>query len=55
MILKGTKKELKDLEDLFVEALTTDGAHHKQWYLEEISKLLGIEIDDSIYEKGIAP
>ena len=55
MILKGTEKELNNLENLFIEALTTDGSHHKQWYLRKIAKLLGIEIDDFIYKKGIAP
>ena len=26
--------------ELVIEALQTDGAHHKQWYLEELLKLL---------------
>lgn len=26
--------------DTIVEALTTDGGHHKQWYLEEILKTI---------------
>jgi hypothetical protein len=55
MILTGTQKEMENLENLFVEALTTDGGHHKQWYLEKIAKLLRIKINDFIYDKGIAP
>ncbi len=47
----------KDDNDLIIflsEALTTDGDHHKQWYLERIAEHLNIEIK-SEYEKGIAP
>lgn len=31
--------------DLCVGALYTDGAHHKQWYLEQILKVLGFDLD----------
>ena len=56
MILTATDKELAKLEKLFLDALLTDGAHHKQWYLERISILLGLTVvDDYTYEKGIAP
>ena len=42
--------------DLVREALSTDGAHHKQWYLEMIALLIGIELpDEGEYEEGIAP
>jgi len=43
------------MEDLINEGLSIDGSHHKQWYLEQIAKKLGIKIDESEYEKGIAP
>lgn len=41
---------------LVIDALLTDGAHHKQWYLEQIAEELGIpkeEYEDA--EEGIAP
>lgn len=55
--------ELLSIEDreqirgLVLEALSIDGAHHKQWYLEEIAKIVikGIKLDTLDYEKGIAP
>ena len=44
---------------LVLEALYTDGGHHKQWYLEEIGKALGIDIKSEYekikWEEGIAP
>ena len=38
-----------------MDALVTDGEHHKQWYLEEIAKRLGIDIPNFAYDAGIAP
>jgi len=48
-----------------VEGLLTDGAHHKQWALEQVLKALGFDLirikgliaedQDGIWEKGIAP
>lgn len=51
-------QKLKQIIDLCVKGLTTDGAHHKQWYLEEILKTLGpntekLNPNESIWEKGI--
>jgi len=49
------------LIDLILEALNTDGGHHKQWYLERILKELVSEESFDIYkqhyswEEGIAP
>lgn len=40
------------------EGLGIDGAHHKQWYLEEILKSLGCDLPENYeenYEAGIAP
>jgi hypothetical protein len=31
---------ISELAELALEGLTTDGAHHKQWYLEKMLKLL---------------
>lgn len=51
-------------KELAIKGLLTDGAHHKQWYLEEILKAIGydlkdiekeLEEDDYGWEKGIAP
>ena len=43
----------RELEDTINSALSTDGAHHKQWYLEELALLLGVKTEE--HEKGIAP
>jgi len=43
---------------LIMEALGTDGEHHKQWYLEQIAAVLGIDLVETReleYEKGIPP
>lgn len=42
------------VEQLMVEALTTDGSHHKQWYLWELAEFLGLSLDIDA-DKGIAP
>ena len=31
----------------------TDGGHHKQWYLEQIAKILNIPLPE--HDRGIAP
>lgn len=44
--------------DLAYEALQTDGAHHKQWYLEQIAIALGGHeeyIQQIESEEGIPP
>jgi hypothetical protein len=47
-----------------ISGLLTDGAHHKQWFLEQTLKALGVDIvvltkialdNDYGWEKGIAP
>lgn len=43
-----------DLQHLIEEALTTDGAHHKQWYIEQIASEMDVKVGFE-YEKGIAP
>ena len=47
-------KYLKDMTPLgiIVEALETDGAHHKQWYLEQLLFALGFNATE-IKEKEI--
>jgi len=50
--------------DYAINGLETDGAHHKQWYLEEIIKALGYDLatirkeenaEGYDWEPGIAP
>ena len=48
--------ERQQVINLIQQGLMTDGAHHKQWYLEEILKRMNVrnaEIPD--HEDGIAP
>ena len=47
----------RDAKDLIIEGLRTDGAHHKQWYLERLADLLGLDLGPlrDGYEEGIAP
>ena len=53
-----------DIKGLLEDALYTDGAHHKQWYLEEIGRLCGVDVDQwhkdllitgEAWDMGIAP
>jgi len=59
--MKGRKLKLKAIEELALDALEIDGAHHKQWYLEEILKLCGANVENlrknfrTYGEEGIAP
>ncbi len=39
--------------DLVRDAVITDGAHHKQWYLEQIAEKLELSLPE--HEAGIAP
>jgi len=49
------------IKNLVVEGLTTDGEHHKQWYLEQVLIILGVDLEDlrtngyTFWDKGIAP
>jgi hypothetical protein len=51
---------IKRVVSLCVEGLTTDGGHHKQWYLEQILRSIsGARYHEfkreHEWEKGIAP
>lgn len=57
-------EEIVLVKKLAIEGLMTDGAHHKQWYLEEILKAIGVDLKDLRetlrktdydWEDGIAP
>jgi len=54
-----SKINIEKAKSLVLEALYTDGSHHKQWYLEEIGKGLGIDIKSEYkkteWEQGKAP
>lgn len=61
---KGAKKmKITKLRELILDALICDGEHHKQWYLEEIGKECGIDIEKEYklatehqeWERGIPP
>jgi SMC interacting uncharacterized protein involved in chromosome segregation len=45
--------ESPELVRIICEAVRVDGDHHKQWFLEEIAKLLHIDLPE--HDKGIAP
>lgn len=40
---------------LVMNALSVDGAHHKQWYLHKIAEELNIDYDKNDFDEGIAP
>jgi len=42
-----------EVQKLVSKGIGTDGGHHKQWYLCEIAKLLGVDFDPD--DSGIAP
>ena len=44
---------ITNVKCLLQSAVCCDGAHHKQWYLEEIAKQLNCELPE--HDKGIAP
>ena len=44
----------EEIQQLVNEALTTDGGHHKQWYIEKIADKLGL-LTIIEHDEGIAP
>ena len=57
-------EDISRVKHQLIEALQTDGEHHKQWYLEQILGLLGcdpnklsteMEAEGGYFERGIAP
>ncbi len=47
------ERQAKEAVRLALEGLTTDGGHHKQWYLEQIARALGINPERFAAETGI--
>ena len=52
-----TQENYGKLRELIEDGLQFDAPHHKQWCLQEIAKVLGIDVDlDELgVEEGIAP
>jgi len=47
------KHEIEKIEKLCCDGMCTDGGHHKQWYLEQIFKLVAKpETLNSLRESG---
>lgn len=50
----------KRVIELLIDGLQTDGSHHKQWYLNEVLKLINADIAKDVkehwtHDRGIAP
>jgi hypothetical protein len=43
------------LYSLIIQALTVEGEHHKQWYLQRIAEVLEADVSEHDIEEGIAP
>jgi hypothetical protein len=54
-LLDQLEAQLRDLEQIkrfVLEGVSTDGAHHKQWYLCEIGLVCGLTMD---FSDAVAP
>jgi hypothetical protein len=51
--LQSTDEHRNAMTAIVSHGLHTDGAHHKQWYLEQVAKHLGLTVTG--YEPGVAP
>jgi hypothetical protein len=51
--IRRARDEKQHRIDLLHRAATTDGAHHKQWLVVEVLRLLNEDI--SVYERGVQP
>lgn len=51
--------DFTQLVNLVIEGLCIDGGHHKQWYLEEVLRMLDKDVEKMRemhdWDKGIAP
>jgi hypothetical protein len=52
---ENSQRRYYRVAELAGAGLTVDGGHHKQWFLEEIYKALGLDPDLIQHEPGIAP
>jgi len=64
ILIDHIKNVRKKIEDRTIDGLMTDGGHHKQWCLEQILILLGVDLEmlreklnqeDYDWEPGIPP
>ena len=58
IVTEKPQDKLDKISDLAMEALDIDGAHHKQWYLEQILHITNpgaLENLDEPPDRGIAP
>ncbi len=59
-VARQEHRALPDLEaptlgDLVRSALEVEGAHHKQWYLWRIAEMLGMYVQNEVWDRGTAP
>lgn len=47
--------EPSDIKDMLIDALCTDGAQHKQYYLYQIAKKFGLDVGSITSDSGIVP
>jgi hypothetical protein len=52
---ENSQRRYYRVAELAGAALTTDGGHHKQWFLEQIYLALGLDPQRIDHEPGIAP
>lgn len=49
-----TRCKTLNVKTLVIDGMTTDGYHHKQWYLVQIAKAIGLAIGEEI-DEGTPP
>jgi len=57
---QAARERDKRIIEVLKDGLQTDGAHHKQWYLNEVMKLINADIAKDVethwtHDGGIAP
>lgn len=53
MTVEDKLSKAQEILSLARDGMSTDGAHHKQWYLEKIFRLLAHEEESSAYERYV--
>jgi len=58
-VLRVTKEDVVKIASLCIDGLKTDGTHHKQWFLEQILEVMGVNVENwrekAEWDKGVAP
>ena len=52
-IIDAASEAKSNLKEMLLNAVSTDGADHKQWYLEQIAEAFDIELPD--HDEGVIP